>query len=285
MIHSEADLTGSRPRWRPAFLREIEALGDEVGFINAVRQTLEQDHITVDVDGDLEQLQDHQGGILFVGDHKNQWEFVALIDMLSRMERDDMLNVAKFYVKRQIHQALGSAASRLVVPVYPRILASDRQEFFNSETLNLIAYRKHLLTVAESAEANTRAVEAVVERLDDGGVGNIFPTGSVVDSLTHPWREGVGRIINELPEEAKGETLVVSYKLDDIPRKRLVGAVAMRGRGMLGKPQRMGLRLGPIGTAAALIDSLPDSDRQDQTAITEQLRSQFTAYFGTETRQ
>jgi hypothetical protein len=282
MTHSEPELTGSRPKWRPTFLREIEALGDEVGFMNAVRQTLEQDNITVEVDGELEQLHDHQGGILFVGDHKNQWEFVALIDMLSRIERNDMLNVAKFYVKRQIHQALGQAASKLVIPVYPRILASDREEFFNSETLNRVLYRKYLLSTAESADANTRAIEAVVERLDKGGVGNIFPTGSVVDSLTHPWREGVGRIINELPDKSKEETLVVPYKLDDIPRRRLVGAIAMRGHGMFGRPQRMSLRLGPVCTTAALIDSLPDSDRENQTAITQQLRSRFIDYFGTD---
>jgi len=280
MIQSESHLTTSRPKWTPPFLREIETLSGEVGFIEAVHQTLEQDNIAVEIDGDFEQLKDHPGGILFVGDHKNQWEFVALMDMLARMERDDMLNIAKFYVQRQVHQALGHAASRLVAPVYPRILANDRKELFNSETINRILYRKHLLNTAESAEANTRAIEASTKRLNEGGVVNIFPTGSVVDSLTHPWRDGVGRIISKIPKDTKNETLVAPYRLDDISRTRLIGAVAMRGKGLLGKPQTMNLHLGPIQTAATLVDSLPESTHDDQVAITALLRSQFISHFG-----
>jgi len=280
MIQRESCLTGSRPKWTPAFLREIEALSNKVGFINAVHQTLEQDNIAVKVEGDFEQLQDHQNGILFVGDHKNQWEFVALMDMLSRMNRDDMLNIAKFYVQRQVHQALGSAASRLVMPVYPRILASDRKEFFNSETLNRILYRKYLLTTAESAEANTRAIEAATEFLEEEGVVNIFPVGSVVDSLTHPWRRGVGRIVNDIPEEAKQNVLIAPYRIDDISQKRLIGAVAMRGRGLVGSHQTMNVRLGPLQTAAELVDPLLDSNRTDHVAITDRLQRQFIDHFG-----
>lgn len=280
MIQSEPHLTASRPKWTPPFLREIETLSGKVGFIEAVHQTLEQDNIAVKIDGDFEKLKDHPGGILFVGDHKNQWEFVALMDMLARMGRNDMLNIAKFYVQRQVHQALGHTASRLITPVYPRILASDRKEFFNSETLNRILYRKHLLTTAESAEANTRAIKASAKRLGEGGVVNIFPTGSVVDSLTHPWRDGVGRIISDIPDDTKKEILIAPYQLDDISRARLIGAIAMRGNGSLGKPQTMNLRLGPIQTATKLVDSLPESVHEDQAAITALLRNQFVNYFG-----
>ena len=261
-------------------MREIEELGGEIGFINAVQETLRRDNISVDVvDGDFEQLQQHEDGILFVGDHKNQWEFVALMDMLARMGRDDMINIAKFYVKRQIHQALGGAASRLVAPVYPRLLASDREERANSELLNRFLYRKFLLTMEESAEVNEQVLGMASERLDEGGIVNIFPTGSVVDARTHEWRAGVGRIIRDVPDERKPDILVASYAMRDASRMRLVGAVAARGWGIFGRPQSMEVSLGPLVTASDVVESLPVSLQRDPDAITEQLRRDFLTNF------
>lgn len=278
MSHIER-LTDSRPAHRPRVLREIEARSEEVGFIHAIHETLEQDNIAVNVTGDLDRLRDHEGGMLFVGDHKDQWEFVALMDMLAQMERDDMLNIAKFYVKRQVHQAFGRAASRLVMPVYPRILASDRGEFFNSETINRLAYRRHLLTLAESAQANEQAIAASSERLVDDGVVNIFPVGSVVDARKHAWRTGVGRIIREVPENAAGDVLVVPYGMEAISRARFLGAIATRGRGIFGRPQSMNVHVGPIQTVSELTESLPVDEQDDPAAITRQLREQFLEHF------
>lgn len=280
MTHPEQNLTDSRPRWTPSFLREIENLGDEIGFIDAVHETLARDNVTVDVEGDFERLQNHSGGLLFIGDHKNQWEFVALMDMLSRMGRDDMYNIAKFYVQRQVHQALGQAASRLILPVYPRILARDRGEFFNSEVVNRVLYRRHLLTMAESAEVNTRSLKIAGESLAGGGVVNIFPCGSVVDARKKPWRSGVGEILRQIPKENTQEVLVVPYSMADAPRARLVGAVALGGRGVFGRPQTLHVQLGPVQTVAELLDLLPDSASSDREAITSLLQEQFIEYFG-----
>ena len=284
MSEHPPDLIGSRPRWRPHFLREIEQLADEIGFIKAVQQTLRQDGIDVEVHGDFDQLKNHENGILFVGDHKNQWEFVALMDMLSKMNRDDMLNIAKFYVQRQVHQALGNAASRLVLPVYPRILASDRNEFFNSETLNRLMYKKFLLSKEESANRNTSALSAAVKRLEDGGIVNIFPTGSVVDSFSHPWRNGVGKIIADLDPDSRQDTLVSPYAINDISKLRLVGAVALKGRAPFGRPQIIDLHLPSPQTVGSIIESLHKVDRADPVAITERLRENFLVQFDPQAR-
>lgn len=281
MTQNNPNLIGSTLKRRPEFLRDIESLSEEIGFIPAVQKTLEQDNITVEVNGDFDRLDEHEAGILFAGDHRNQWEFVALMDMLAKMNRDDMLNVAKFYVQRQVHLALGEAASRLVVPVYPRLLARDRGEFFNSETLNRILYRKFLLTLIESEEANSRAIDASVDKLTAGGIVNIFPTGSVTDSMTSPWREGIGRIITHLDSDTQQDTLVSLYNIDRISKLRLVGAVATRGR-MLGKPQAMKLNLGPIESAGDLVGSLHRVDRDDPAAVTELLRTRYVDHFGSD---
>lgn len=230
-------------------------------------------------EGDFDRLKEHDEGILFVGDHKNQWEFVALMDMLSRLGRDDMINIAKFYVQRQIHQTLGAAASRLVLPVYPRILARDRGEVFNSETINRFLYRRFLLDKEESAKVNETAIVTSADFLDDGGVVNIFPCGSVVDARTHAWHTGVGRIIRQLPEEGRGDVLVAPYATEDIFKVRLVGAVALRGRGIFGRPQSMDVEVGPLHTAEEIVSSLPRSDRDDPVALTNKLRQQFLDHF------
>lgn len=280
MNNPELELTNSRPAHLPRFLKEIEELGGEIGFMNAIHEILQRDNVDVTVvDGDFERLQQHEDGILFVGDHKNQWEFVALMDLLSRMGRDDMINIAKFYVKRQIHQALGDAASRLVAPVYPRLLASDREERANSEVLNRFFYRKFLLTTEESAKVNERVLADASSRLNDGGVVNIFPTGSVVDARTHEWRSGVGRIIRDVPNERKPDVIVAPYAIKDASRLRLIGAVATRGWGIFGRPQAMDVSFGPLVTALDVVESLPPSLQRDPAAITEQLRQDFQGYF------
>jgi hypothetical protein len=244
VANPEDILTNSRPNHRPYFLKEIEALSDKIGFIDAVHEILRRDNITVAVNGDIEQLREHDHGILFVGDHKNQWEFVALMDILSQIGRGDMLNIAKFYVKRQVHQAMGAAASKLVAPVYPRLLASDRRDHINSEMINRWLYKKFLLTTELSEEVNQRSLQAASERLGQGGIVNIFPCGSVVNAHTHPWRSGVGRIIRDIPDEQKVEVKIVPYKLEDMSRLRFMGAVATRGSGLVA-PQTMNLSLAP----------------------------------------
>jgi len=281
MIQPEQSLTNSDRRWTPRFLQEIEELGNTVGFVDAIHQTLQQGHVTVDVEGDFDQLQDHSGGILFVGDHKNQWEFIALTDILSQMGRTDMLNIAKFYVQREVYLSLGHvAAEQHALPVYPRILARDRANPLNYEIANRVIFRHYLLTLAESEEANTRSLGIASEKLVEGGTVNIHPTGRVVDARTHPWRAGVGRIIQHISEETRKDILIAPYSLDKISNVQLLGALAVRGRGVLGRPQTMHVQLGPLQTAAALVDSLPDSDRDDPVAITTQLQRQFVAHFG-----
>jgi hypothetical protein len=73
--------------------------------------------------------------------------------------------------------------------------------------------------------------------------------------------------------------LIAPYAIDNISRFRLVGAVAMRGRGVIGRPQVINLRTGPLQTVAELVGSLPNSDHDNQEIITDRLRSQFVDHF------
>jgi hypothetical protein len=272
MPPSTPELLGSRPPWTPPFLREIESLASERGLLDATQNILKRDGIDVAVDGDVERLYAHTGGLLFAGDHKNQWEFVAIMDLLSKMGRQELLLIAKFYVHWQAHQALGDVAARHIVPVYPRILARDRGELLNSETGNRLMYRRFLRTAADSAQLNDHALDTAAQSLINNDAVGIFPCGSVVDAKTHPWRRGVGEIIQRIPDDAKSNVLIVPFGMEDISRLRLVAAVAMRGRGVFGRPQTMTLQLGTVQTVQELVDTLPCENRNDPMAITMGVR-------------
>lgn len=265
-------------QWRPPFLHEIEDLTQEIGIVDATRQLLARDNITVDVYGEHSRLAEHDGGLLFVGDHRKQWEFVALMDVLSRMGRTEMYNVAKFYVKTQVAKLIGAEAAANILPVYPRILASDLAHNFDSESISRMMYRRSLLPADESRVVNTAALDFATRSLESDGVVNIFPCGTVADWRKSPWRSGVGRIIQQLSETGKEQTLVSLYRLGDIVSwRRVVAAIALRGRGLAGRPQTLPLELAPVKTAAEIVGSLAVKYRDDPDSITDALRRNLLA--------
>jgi hypothetical protein len=269
-------------RWRPQFLKDIQARTERDGITYATYQTLKQAGVTVSVTGDYGQLKDHKDGMLFVGDHRRQWEFVALASLLHTLGRNDMRNIAKFYVKPQVTAMLGRAAAENIIPVYPRLLASDRSGNYGNERLSRLQYKKWLLTTTESGTANSTALRRAADYLADSGVVNIFPCGSVVDACTHPWRQGVGRIIQQLPEDTRDTVLVVPYRVADISWTRLVAAVALSGRGPIARPQTLTFEVAPMQTAGEIMAAASGTSPADSAGITEHIRQNFLAAFVSE---
>jgi hypothetical protein len=280
IVQDEPRVASLHTKWMPGFLHDIRELGEEIGFANAIHTTLEDAGITVNVEGDFDQLKEHPKGILFVGDHQTRWEFVAVADMISQMNRSDILNIAKFYVQRKVHMALGhQAAADHAAPVYPRILARDRPDFLNYEFFNRLVFRKHLLSFSESLDANTHSLARASRALADGGAVNIHPTGVIDDATTRPWRSGVGKIIQNIPEEQRSDVLLAPYSLAPLSRARFFGAVAMRGFSFLGRPQTMEVKLGSLQLMSDLVDELPGEERENPEAITARLRAHFLKDF------
>jgi hypothetical protein len=272
----------AKPVWKPFFLREIEQRAEEVGMLAATHEILCRDGISVNAEGDIERLQEHAGGLLLVGDHKYRWEFVAAMSLMHRLGRPDVLHIVKFYVERQIGQALGNVAAQQVLPVYPRLLARDRPEFWNTETFNRIAYHRRLLDARASAKANEQAIQIAARRLEASGVVNILPCGGVVDGTRAPWRSGLGRMMNVLSEAACEDVLVVPYRVQPVQNWRLIAAIALRGRGLAGTPQTMVMEIGHAKTVKAYQVALPTSETQNVASLTALVREQFLADFARE---
>ena len=261
--------------WRPKFIREIREHAEADGLLQATHDILQRDNIIVTATGDVDTVRNHEGGLLFVGNHNKQFEFVALMDVLSQLGRTSMKNIVKFYVENQVTWGLGSIAADAVLPVYPRLLATDRKNKLNAELGSRLIYRKSLKNTTESKRLTDESLQAATVELCNDGVVNIFPCGSIVNNIEHPWRAGVGQIVSQIPTAAKERVLVVPYHADNINRVRLLAAVAVRGKGMLARPQYINLTMGRSQTAAEVVGSLPEQLQGDPKAITDALRHQY----------
>ena len=262
-------------KWRPPFIREIRARAEADGILQATHSLLERDNVTVTPKGHVAAVKDHSGGILFVGNHDKQFEFVALMSFLGQIDRTNMKNVVKFYVRNQIDWALGKSGTDIVLPVYPRLLATDRKNKLNLELGSRILFRRSLQSTEESARHNEQTLDASAAELSSGGSVNIYPCGRIANNMKKPWRSGVGRILTRLAETERDDVLVVPYHANNINRVRLLGAVALQGKGPLPRPQDICIEFGQSAKASDIINRLPDSDKDNAAAVTEVIRQQY----------
>lgn len=291
MEASDADMyAGTSPEvysasqpWRPAFLRELRADAERDGMLRATQDALERANVTVRTQGNMETISSHEGGMLFIGNHERQFEFVALMDVLSRLGRTSMKNIVKFYVEEQVEWCLGKAGTDIVLPVYPRLLDRDRKDKWNAELGSRIMFHKLVQPAAVARPLTDQTVAAASKELRDGGVVNIFPCGSIVNAMEEPWRDGVGRIVRGIPESERKDVLVVPYHADNISRGRLVAAVAARGRGPLARPQTIDLTVGVTHTATEVMDEIEEDKRDIPMAIADVLRAHYLSAFDSST--
>jgi hypothetical protein len=265
--------------WRPRFIREIRDSASERGLLMAAHEMMVRSNVTIATSGEVDRVQQHSGGLLFIGNHSRQFEFAPLMAILGQMGRVSIKNVAKFYVERQVHWALGTLGTEALLPVYPRLLATDRRNKLNVELGSRLLFRKSLQTLAESARLNQVMVDSAAQELSDDGVVNVFPCGRIVNNMKKPWRPGVGRIIGAVPAADRENVLVVPYQVNNMSRLRLLGAVAARGRGPLGIPQHLDLVFGNPRTAEDIIDLTPGGQHANAAAVTDTLRQQYVQSF------
>ncbi|HSX28968.1 MAG TPA: hypothetical protein VLE73_00245 [Candidatus Saccharimonadales bacterium] len=263
--------------WRPHFIREIREHAEREGILQATHDLLVRDNVTVHAKGSVDLVKNHEGGMLFIGNHNRQFEFVALMDVLSQIGRTSMKNIVKFYVQNQVTWALGDVGTGITLPVYPRLLDRDRNNKWNAELVSRLWFHRSLQPAVDARRLTDDTLAAASAELVAGGVVNIFPCGSVVNNIKKPWREGVGRIVQSLPKESRPDVLVVPYHADSIRRARLLVAVAARGSGILGRPQTIDVTFGLPQTAAEVMRSTSGS--VSPAAITEELRRHYVGSF------
>ncbi len=99
-----------------------------------------------------------------------------------------------------------------------------------------------------------------------------------MDATKKPWQRGLGRIIKQLPEEARDNVGIVPFRFDNFSRLRLICSLIMASRGIEPRPQTITLRTGKQGTVNEVLDS--DTDKLNADEITRIIREQFIDAFG-----
>ncbi len=265
--------------WRPEFISEVSELAESTDPPSMVSQLLTRDNITVNPSGQYEELANHEGGILFVGEHKQQFEFLPLMAVLHDLGRTGLKNIVKPYVGINAEKVFGPVGLMVALPVYPRALDRDRPNIWNDQLRARMLFRRYLQTAANARRLTDISLQMAADELVAGEVINIFPCGRVVDSMKNPWREGVGRIIGLVPEEKGDDVLVVPYHANNIKKVRMAAALAARGKNILGRPQTVEVVFGPSYTVNELIDALPPEHQANPRAMTDLLREMYADSF------
>lgn len=274
---------GSLWKMRPNFLRTLGDIATEHGSNAAMRCALEQANIAVDIrspDDVVTQLDEHRGSVLFVGDHRKQWEFVALMALAATVGRSDLYHVAKFYVMHQVSSALGKAAASKVLPVHPRILANDVRHGVDAEVVSRLVYRQHLRNTAESKMHNERVISSARQLLHDGHMVNIFPCGKITDALKSTWRTGLGRVISGLSEDDRASTLLCMYRFGEgMSRTNFLARISTIGTYTPSSTQLLPFEVLRVATIAETMASMRAAEQANPTAITSHVRQLFLRGF------
>ena len=263
----------------PGFVKDTRELVEQTsGIAGAVAETFDRANITVEVEGDTSLIANEGQGALLVGDHRNGFEYAPLLAAFGHMGREDIRLVAKpFSMQARVIGSLGVGGAGLTLPVIPGTLARDRDDKFNRDLYWRIVNRGNLPTKAELKQLNADTLQHCTDLAVSGHAVTLYPAGGVMDATVRPWQRGLGRVIQQLPEEARDGVAIVPFRFDDFSKLRLMRSLTMASSGMVPRPYTITMRLGKQGTVNEL---LGDTSRQDAGEITEILRQQFVRAFG-----
>ena len=264
----------------PGFVRDARELAERLdSATSAVAETFARANISVEVDGDVSTWSDEGQGALFVGDHRNGAEYAPLLAAFGDVGRTACHFVAKpFSLSSRVRNTLTSSDARINLPVIPRTLASDRQDTFNRDLHWRIMRRGNLPTEEELKTLNANTLQDSADLVAAGHIVTIYPTGGVMDAIEKPWQQGLGRIIQQVPEDARDRVAVVPFRFDDFSKVRLISSLVMVRYGLEPSPQTIVLRLGRQGSVNEVLEG--SVDELTAREITAALREQFVTAFG-----
>ncbi len=197
---------------------------------------------------------------------------------LGDMGREDARFVAKpFSMQARVMGALSMNGIDLTLPVIPGALASDRKNKFNRDLHWRIMQRGKLPTKKELGMLNATTLQACADLTANGHAVTLYPAGGVMDATKKPWQRGLGRVIKQLPEDARDGVTVVPFRFDDFSKLRLIRSLAQASRSIRPQAQTITLRLGKQVTSNELLEGAVDDLSADE--ITESLRQQFISTF------
>jgi hypothetical protein len=265
------------------YVRELAEKSDDGSIEQAVAELFEQAGITIGIEGDtsLWTGEEQENGALFVGDHRNGLEYPILLAVLGQKGLEGHAIGKPVSWQARVIGSLGIKGTGLLLPVMPRTLASDRENKrkFNRDLYWRIVNRGRLPSQEQIRAINEETLNDATDLLANGKTVTIFPAGGVMDARIHPWHQGVGKVIEQLPVEAQDNVAVVPFRFKDFSRTKLLYSLDRASKGRKPHPYKIILELGRQGFVNELFHA--DDDSLSPIEITETLRQQYVTNFST----
>lgn len=271
------------PKLMPQFTRGLGALASRVGFATAVDSMLEAANVHVELEGDLSEASG--AGLIVASDHRNRLEPLLVQAAMNKAKRPASYVMAMpTSFPGRVIQASGEQGRGLVIPVVPSYVAIDgNHPNLDARTLRQHRRHPHIFdrTKAELKSRNSEAIARAAGLVAAGNTVTICPADVAVEAGNSVWRPGVGRVIQELPEESLATAKVAVMRSEGFSAKKVVAALGMRMVGLRPKPQTVTIRTAVLGSAAELFGSLAASnDPAAAQRITGIIRSGYKQVFG-----
>lgn len=265
----------------PPFVRQLRRETGRRGSLSeAMAQMFTGGRVVVDVCGGTDAWQRTGTGTLLVGDHRQRFEFAALLSALGQAGRTDVHLFAKPFSRnaRIIHSA-GLHAQGVILPVFPRRFAADRHHVLDRDLLRRLAIGDGLPTEGELRLLNDRILRRASASLEAGRLVTLFPCGAVVDARRSTWHRGLGTIVKQVAPARRSAVAVVLFRFDDFSATRIVHRLNLHARGVVPRrPYRIRLRVRALGQ---IDDVFGDAALRCLTAeeVTQRLRRRFIQSF------
>lgn len=233
------------------FLKKIEEMDKmipESGIGKANKEFLEE--LGIEITGETPEWTEQTGkAVLFYSNHDSRIEPFVISALL---KREDVA-----FVGGHFSQHLGENVRQHILPILPTKYASDRKSKLNLR--EKILYGDRPMTEQEIIELNKQSIKSAAERLTNGEAIGIFPSGA--EKMKDKWYPGIGRIIEQIPPEARNNILLAPIHVSDYSYGDLRKAVRKRfAKNLPPDKKQVEVQFGPAENLSDLIppDAKPD---------------------------
>lgn len=281
MVLSVDNYTSIRPLFpRLMLARQIRELADVTGgTASAITEVFRLARITINVVGDVSHWTQPGAGTLFAGDHRAGIERALLFSIFGSYGREDIHFFGKpFATSVRLFSSFGSSRD-VLLPVVPGTLARDRKNVWNRDLGWRILRRHHLPTKHELTLLNDRSIRRASALLEAGHLVTIFPAGGVMNSVTQPWKRGLGTIVKLLYTKGQSDVRIVLFRFDNFSVGRVPLSLLLQSHGIIPKPYEITMRLSMLDSIDELLGNSESIRQLSDMQISARLREQFIERF------
>lgn len=263
----------------PRFLSELQRISSEKPLPQSLAEYFTSANMSVRTEGDTSAWDRTGKSTLFVGNHRDGFEYFLLASILGQHDRNDLKVIGKSYtVTPRLSEKLDSFEQKHILPVLTGALAKDKGNIFNRDIIFRMQNIRNLPTREEIKKINTQTLHDATDFLSDGYAVAIFPTGAVNNALKKEWFPGIGRIINYLPEDKREEVTIVPFQFEPFLQLQLIKQLWLHGHGIPTTPKEYVMHTGRQITVAEFL-ATETNGSTDPKLITQKLQSRFLQDF------